>query len=338
MAKQITIKDIARKLGLSVSTISRALRNVPDINPRTKKLVLETAAELNYEPNFIAQSLITRETKMIGVIVPVISSDFFGKALTGMNEIASEQGYNLLFCQSNESADKEIVNIRQLISCRVDGLLISVSRETTDVTEFEKVLEKRVPLVFFDRAPARVAASKVIVDQYEGAFRAVEHLIEVGCTRIAHLAGPAGLSISDERMRGYRDALKKHQLHLDEQYIIRCDHFQDSAPGAIQHLLQLLPHLDGVFAVNDPLGISVTRQLKAAGVRIPSDVAVVGFNDDPVSAVCEPSLSTVMQPAYEVGKRAMEMLIHRIKDKSDLPETSVLNSRLIIRDSSRGRN
>lgn len=323
---------------LSVSTVSRALRNVPDINPSTKQLVLETAAALNYEPNYIAQSLITRETKMIGVIVPVISSDFFGKALTGMNEIASSLGYHLLFCQSNESCETEIVNIRQLISCRVDGLLVSVSRETTDVSEFEKVIQKRIPLVFFDRAPTHIEASKVIVNQYDGAFRAVEHLIEMGCRRIAHLAGPAGLSISDERMKGYEDALRKNGLSPEDRYIIRCDHFQDSAPGAIRQLLDLLPDLDGVFAVNDPLGISVIRQLKAAGIRIPGDVAVVGFNDDPVSEVSEPALSTVMQPAYKVGKQAMEMLIRRIKDKSELPETSLLNSHLIIRSSSRRQN
>ncbi|KAA2244720.1 LacI family transcriptional regulator [Chitinophaga agrisoli] len=331
--KQVTIKDLARKLRLSVSTVSRALRNLPDINEETRRKVLELAAGLNYEPNYIAQSLINKQTRTIGVIVPIIATHFFSHALSGMNEVANEHGYHLMFCQSNESAEQEAEGIRQLASCRIDGLLISVSKQTQDAAPFEKLQQKGIPFMFFDRDLRHVTASRVIVDQYKGAFKAVEHMIQQGCQNIVHMAGPKGLSVADERLRGYKDAVEKHGLPFSPKHIVHCGKFQLDAPEAIKKLMKLQP--DGIFCINDPSGVIAIQHLKTTGYCVPGDVKVVGFNGDPVAEVVEPALSTVVQPGYKVGREALKMLIRHIEEKSLETEELVLEGKLVIRKSSK---
>lgn len=333
----VTIKDIAKKLNISVSTVSRALRNTTDINAETKRAVLDLAKELNYEPNVMAQGLVKRKTKIIGVIVPVINSNYFSQALSGMTEVASEYDYHLMFCQSNENAAEEIKCIKKLMGCHVDGLLISVSKDTSDSTELEKVKQMEIPIVMFDRTLLDFPCNKVVVDEYDGAFRAVEHLIKKGCKRIAHVAGPVNTSVSVNRMNGYLDALSKYKLEQDSHLIYRCENFEENAIEAIKNILRQKPLPDGIFFINDLSAIAAIKYMKKKGIRIPGDIRIAGFNDDPVSDMIEPSLTTVMQPGYEVGKLAMRMVVDEIKIPRNDYQTITLRTQLIIRESSKGR-
>jgi DNA-binding LacI/PurR family transcriptional regulator len=332
--QQATIKDIARKLRISVSTVSRALRNLHDVNPDTKKAVQELAKQLNYEPNYIAQSLINRKTRIIGVIVPIIASPVFGRILTGMNDAARQHNYQLMICQSNENAELECSLIKQLASFKIDGLLISVSGQTKCDDSFEVLKKKGVPIVFFDRVLQSIDISKVIVDEFQSAFTAVEHLIKCGHKKIAHLAGPSHLSISKDRMNGYLSALTKHNIPIDKNLIITCQNFEEDAPKGIKKLFAHKPYPDGVFAINDASAVTVIKYLNGKKIRIPEEVAVIGFNNDPISEIIEPSLSTVYLPCYEMGQIAVDQLIKRINDFSLPPETIILHSKLLKRNSS----
>lgn len=332
---QITIKYLARKLNISVSTVSRALRNAADINPDTKRAVLALAKELNYEPNAMAQGLVKKKTKIIGVIVPAIHSNYFSEALSGMTEVANEYDYHLMFCQSNEDVDQETKCIKKLISCQVDGLLISVSKDTKDAEELERVKNRGIPVVMFDRILPDFLCNKVIVNEYEGAFRAVEHLIKKNCKRIAHLAGPVNASVSINRMNGYLDALGHYGLPVEKELIYRCNSFEEDALEAVKELICLDPLPDGIFFINDLSAITAIKYLRKNGVSVPETIKVAGFNDDPVSSMVEPSLTTVMQPGYEVGKLAMGMLVEEINEPTSEFKNIQLRTQLIVRDSSK---
>lgn len=333
--RQVTIKDLARELNISFATVSRALRNAPDINSETKKAVIDLANSLHYEANYIAQSLVKKQTRIIGVIVPSIQSNYFSQALSGMTDVANDSNYYLMICQSNETSSQELSSIKKLVSCHVDGLLISISKETTDKEEFDNILEKGIPIVMFDRILPDFHCSKVIVDEYEGAFKAVEHLIKKGCRRIAHLAGPKELSVSNNRKNGYLDALKKYNLPVDHSLIFHCRSFEDDALKNIKKLIKIEPRPDGIFFINDLSAITAIKYLQKQNIRIPEDIRAVGFNNDPVSEVVEPSLTTVMQPGYEVGKLSMGILIDQISKDKNEPETFKLRTKLIQRNSSR---
>jgi DNA-binding LacI/PurR family transcriptional regulator len=332
--QQATIKDIARKLHVSVSTVSRALRNLHDVNPDTKKAVQELAKQLNYEPNYIAQSLINRKTRIIGVIVPIIASPVFGRILTGMNDAARQHNYQLMICQSNENAELECSLIKQLASFKIDGLLISVSGQTKCDDSFEVLKKKGVPIVFFDRVLPCTDISKVVVDEFQSAFTAVEHLIKCGHKKIAHLAGPSNLSISKDRMNGYLSALTKHDIPIDKNLIITCQNFEEDAPKGIKKLFAHKPYPDGIFAINDASAVTVIKYLNKKKIRIPEEVAVIGFNNDPISEIVEPSLTTVYLPCYEMGQIAVAQLINRINNFSLPAETITLHSKLLKRNSS----
>lgn len=332
---QTTIKDIARKLHISVSTVSRALRNLPDVNPETKRAVQDLAKKLNYEPNYIAQSLINRKTRIIGVIVPIIGSPVFGRILTGMNDAAQRQNHQLMICQSNENAELESSLIKQLASFKIDGLLISVSAQTKEDESFEILQRKEVPMVQFDRVIPNMNVSKIVVDEFQSSFLAIEHLIKSGHRRIAHLAGPPHLSITKARLNGYLAALNKHNIPINNELIINCQSFEGDASGCIRELFSRKPYPDGIFAINDASAVIVIKFLKKKGIRIPEEVAVIGFNNDPFCEIVEPSLTTVMLPCYELGRLSVEMLIKRINDHSIANETITLKSKLIIRNSSR---
>ena len=332
---QITIKDLAKKLNISVSTVSRALRNAADVNPETKQAVIALAKELNYEPNLMAWGLAKRKTKIIGIIVPAIHSNYFSEALSGMTEVANEYDYHLMFCQSNEDANEEIKCIRKLAACHVDGLLISVSKDTHDASELEKVRETGIPVVMFDRTLSNFPCNKVVVDEYEGAYKAVQHLIRKGCKRIAHLAGPVNASVSINRMKGYLDALADYHLPVDEQLIVRCNAFEDDALAGIKKIMRIKTLPDGIFFINDLSAITAIRFMQKKGIRIPETIKVAGFNDDPVSSMVEPSLTTVMQPGYEVGKLSMRMLVDEINSPASGFQNIQLRTQLIIRNSSK---
>jgi DNA-binding LacI/PurR family transcriptional regulator len=328
-----TIKDIARDLGVSVSTVSRALRGMPDVNPQTLKLVLRHAEKVDYQPNMAALSLVKKQTHTIGVIVPNL--DYFcSTAIRGIDEAALEAGYTVMICQSNESYGREVVNTQRLMSSSMDGLIVSLSNETNNVDHFKRLLQKEIPIVFFDRTHVDLNASNVVLDNAFGGEQAVQHLIEQGCKKIVLLRSHATVSVSTLRENGYRAAHQKADLVVDESLIVHCDFNQDSAYRATQQLLtRTLP--DAIFTVSDRLALGAMLALKERGLRIPEDVAIVGFNDEPIMSLMTPKLSSVTQPAFEMGRRATRLFIEQIhaEGKPDV-ETIVLKPQLMIRESS----
>jgi LacI family transcriptional regulator len=337
---QVTIKDIARELGISPSTVSRALKDHPDISVETKKAVNELAEKLNYQPNVVALSLRQSKTNTIGVVIPEIVHFFFSTIISGIEDVAYRAGYNVIVTQSNESLTREISDLKALFNSRVDGMLISISRETTNFDHIEAMLSKGVPMVFFDRVYDNPATSKVIVDDLTGAKEATKHLIEQGYKRIAHLEGPPNLDISLQRLKGYEEALDEANMPIEKELIVACP-FGSIEEGrkATEQLLKLKNRPDAIFASNDPAAMGAMQAIKESGLKIPKDVAVVGFSNWFFSAMLEPPLSSVDQPGFEMGQEAAKLLIRQIekKNKDELDpvaETKILKTRLVVRESS----
>ncbi|MFN5169432.1 MAG: LacI family DNA-binding transcriptional regulator [Cyclobacteriaceae bacterium] len=337
---QVTIKDIARELGISPSTVSRALKDHPDISSETKKAVNALADKLNYQPNIVALSLRQKKTNTIGVIIPELVHFFFSTVISGIEDVAYEAGYSVIITQSNESFDREVTDLKALFNSRVDGMLLSISRETTNYDHIESIISKGVPIVFYDRMYNNPNTSKVIVDDYIGAKEAVNHLIDQGCKRIAHLQAAPNLLISEDRLRGYKDALREANLPYQDNYILQCPSGTlDEAEKATRKLLALSPAPDAIFANNDMLAMGAMKAIKEKGLKIPGDVALMGFSNWFFSQLMDPPLSSVDQPGYEMGQEAARLLIRHIemKDKDQgepQPETKVLKTRLIVRQSS----
>lgn len=335
---QITIKDIARELNISPSTVSRALKNHPDISTETKKAVVELAGKLDYQPNSIALSLRKSKTNTIGVIIPKIVHHFFSTVISGIEDVAYDEGYNLIITQSNESYHREIDSIVALTSSRVDGLFISVASEANDYEHLKTLAKRKIPLVFFDRAFDEVEASKVLIDDYGGAFKATEHLIDQGCKNIVHLEGPDNLLISQNRMKGYIDALKKYNLPVLEAYIIKSDN-QKIGYQVISDFIQKGNKIDGIFTANDDTAIGAIKAIRHAGLEIPKDVAVIGFGDDPFCEIVEPNLSSISQPGFEMGQTVAHLFFDQLTkaDKGEIytPETKILETQLVVRASSK---
>ncbi|UCH10428.1 MAG: LacI family DNA-binding transcriptional regulator [Fidelibacterota bacterium] len=331
-----TIKDIAEKLGISASTVSRALHDHPAISQETKRKVLALAEKLGYYPDSIAQSLQKRWTKVIGVLVPEIRHHFFSAAIAGIEEVAYEDGYTIIVSQSNESFEREVINTRSMISHRVAGLIVSIAQTTVDGQHLSHLLQRGIPLVLFDRILEELEVSKVIVDDYEGAFKAIEHLIRSGYRRIAHLAGPPHLHISRERLRGYIDALMKHDYPPDEALIVHGGLSEEDGAAGFRALWQLPQRPDAIFAVNDPVAVGAFQGIKATGLRIPDDIGLVGFSNNPITEIIDPPLTTVDQHGYTMGQVAAQLLLNEIKngDESARPVTKVVKTELIIRGSS----
>lgn len=330
-----TIKDLARELKLSPSTISRALRDHPDISPKTKKRVVSLADKLDYHPNSIAQSLQTKRTKTIGVIVPEIKQPFFASVINGIEELAYAAGYTIIVCQSNETADREVLVTRSLGSHRVAGLLVSLSRSTKNLDHFKLLQRRGVPIVFFDRVSNDIEASKVVVDDYKGAFDVVEHLIKSGYQRIAHLAGPKNLSISKFRLKGYMDALRQENLPFDDSMVVYGGLDDTDGIVGFQKLLHLQTLPDAIFAVNDPVATGAFVMIKEHGMKIPDDIALAGFSNTYMTSLLDPPLTTVEQPSYEIGKTAAQLLMEQINNNDEelLPKFIVLKTNLIVRGS-----
>ncbi|MEM1134834.1 MAG: LacI family DNA-binding transcriptional regulator [Bacteroidota bacterium] len=333
--RQVTIKDIAQQLAISPATVSRALKDHPDISKRTKEAVVELATSLNYQPNSIALSLRNKKTFTIGVIVPEIIHFFFSSAISGIEDVAYQAGYNVIICQSNESYEREVANINTLLSNRVDGILISVSKNTKDFKHLKKVTEMGVPLIFFDRVCNEINAHKVIVEDKKGAYEAVKHLIALGCKRIAHMAGPDTLSISKRRKEGYIKALTEHGIALDDSLIVLADNQEDGIK-AMKRLLAIPNKPDAIFTVNDNVAVGAIKVIKKTGYKIPEDIAVIGFSDDQkITSLVEPHLSSIAQPAFKMGQVATELFLRQIEmpEKDDFDEVT-LETTLVVRDSS----
>lgn len=332
---QTTIFDIARELNISKSTVSRALTGHPNVNENTKKLVLELAEKMDYQRNMLAISLITNKSNTIGIMVPEFKSSYFPKVVVAAQKEAALNGYNIIVSQSNESYETEVANSKVMLASQVDGLIISITKETLNYDHLKVFQRKGIPIVFFNRVCEEMIVPKVIVNDYEGAFKAVEHLILSGKKRIAHLSGPSSLSISKKRLNGYLDALKKYSIPVDDELIISYDLSINKVKIYIEHLLRLPHPPDAIFAINDPTAIEAIQIIKQQKLRIPEDIAIIGFSDDYASALIEPSLSTVSQPIEEIGKVATALLLDQInRDVKDWKAvTKVLDTQLIVRNS-----
>lgn len=330
---QVTIKDIAKELGISPSTVSKALKGHRDISSSTKQAVKKLADSWNYKPDQIALSLKGGLSKTIGVIVPEIAHYFFSTVIGGIEDMAYDSGYHVMFCQSSELYARELKAVETLLSCRVDGILVSVSKETENFDHLRKIKNNNIPLVFFDRGCEEIDTDRVIVDDETGAYEAVSHLISIGCKNIIHLSGPPNLSIGKNRKDGYLRALREHNMTVDEPNIIKCDSIE-AATIIVPELLKRDYKPDGFFAVNDVTAATTMNIIKNMGFRVPHDIAVVGYTSGLISDITNPTLTSVEQHGFLIGKEAVRLLIDRIEKKHDLPwQTKIIKTELVIKGS-----
>lgn len=331
----ITIKDIARELNVSVSTVSRAIRDTYDVNKETRDKVLEMAARLNYKPNFNATGLAKRSTHNIAVILPYITNYYFSTVITGIQEVAYDSGFNIVLHVTNDSPERELAIIENLSISSLDGLLVSISSDSDACSHFQEVMDNDIPVVFFDRVASEINTSKVLQDDYNGAFEAVEHLISSGYTKIAHIAGPKGLTFTANRLRGYLDALKKHNMPMKEEWIIHSGFSQECGEADAYQLLKCQERPDAIFAVNDRKAIGAMVSLKKENLIIGKEMGIIGFTNDPASTIISPTLSTIAEPAFEIGRKSCELLLKHIAKKHFHPEEITLPGSLIQRESTR---
>ncbi len=327
----ITIKDIAKALKISPSTVSRALKNHPDISQNTKNSVNAYAKENHYRPNALALSLRMSKNNTIGVIVPEIIHFFFSSVLSGIEQVADDEGFNVILCQSDERFDKEVRNTKALVGTRVSGVLASLAKHTTNYDHYRDIMDSDIPLVFFDRICPDLRTDRVVVDDYAGALAAVEYLIKTGCRRIAFYTSPVHLEISKNRKNGYMDALRKYNIPVDESLIMVCD-TRDAAIELTPKVLSWEQRPDAFFATNDHCATGILYACKQANLNVPNDISIMGFSDGELAKACDPMLSTVEQHGYEMGKHAAKLLIDKINGVSHGQYTNkIIKTNLIIR-------
>jgi len=336
----VTIKDIAKALGLSTSTVSRALRDSYEISSDTKKLVMDYAEKINYHPNPIALSLKERRTYTIGVLVCEVANSFFSQAINGIESVAHQQGYNVIIAQSHESFEKEVSNLQYLTSRSIDGLIVSVSFETHNFSHFKELHERGLPIVFFDRIVNEIETHKVIVDNFKGTYDATVHLLSRGYKRIAALAFGELLSISHERIAGYKAALADNGIEINDALIKHCKPGDDTThetEQAVYKLLEMNPRPDAILGLSDKLTTGTLRILMNRKIKIPDEIAVAGFSNSDLCDILNPSLTIVRQPAFQMGEVATRQLLQLIESKRPVTqfETRVLTPELMIRESSK---
>jgi DNA-binding LacI/PurR family transcriptional regulator len=336
MAHQVTIKDLARHLNISVATVSRAMRDMPEIKAETRDAVLKLAKEWDYQPNLLATNLVKSRTKTIGVIVPDLAYHFFASVVKGIEEEAIARGYSLLLTQTSELYERELTNVQNLSRGQVEGFIVSISQETTDFEHLKRLQRKGIPLVFFDRDADEIDVPKVMVDNVGAAYEATKHLIENGSKRIAFLAGPSNVTVSNLRQSGYEQAIRDSDLGLDETLVVHGNYNLQQAIDLTNELFELKNPPDGLVVVSDRLAVGAIVALRKKNIRIPEDVAIVSFNDEPICSIVTPTLSSVAQPTFEMGKMAITLLINQIENPESLdkPEVKVFKTELKIRESS----
>ncbi len=336
--KDITIYDIAKYLKISATTVSRGLKDHPSINKNTRKKISEAARELGYRSNTFASSLRSKKTHTLGVMVPRLNSYFVASVLAGMEDVANREGYNLIITHSLESSEKEVANAHIMYNKRVDGLLVSLAYDTENINHLQPFFNRGIPVVFFDRVYPHTDSTSIIIDNYQAAYNVTKHLLEQGCRHIMHLGGNVLRNVYAERLRGYKQALKDHKIPFSEKMVYISKLTESSGTEAAEHILKMKPkdRPDGVFSGNDTAAVYCMIGLKAAGIRIPEEIAFAGFNNDPMSKVIEPNLTTVNYSGYSVGEAAVVNLINHLKGVSNIKTTNtiILRSDLIIRDSS----
>jgi len=333
--RHITIKDVARQLNVSASTISRAFNDKYDIKKETRERILQVANEMGYHPNPIARKLIQQKTFNVGVVVPEFINSFFPEVIMGIQDVLIKENYQILIMQSNESYETELKNVKTLEENLVDGLIISLSMDTKNLDCYQNLLRKGYPMVFFNRTNDDLVASKVIFDDYKWSFFTTEHLINQGCKKIFHLSAYQHLNLAKKRINGYVAAMKKHGLTVDPEWIIETGLYVEEGERNMQSIIDDADIPDAIFCVNDMTALGAMRAIKRNGLRIPDDIAVAGFTETPFAELVDPPLTSVRQPAYEMGEIAANLLLKQIESEIPTPEKVILNGILNVRESSR---
>ncbi len=330
-----TIQDVARYLGVSTSTVFRALHNQAGINADTRRAVLDAATQLDYQPNLLAQSLSSSETHILGVVIPDIERPFFASVVSGIQQVATNAGYRVMICQSNETHQLEVNNIQALVANRVDGLLICHSRETQTFDHIKLPHRKGIPIVHFDRVCEEINTSKVIQDDFVGAQAVVKHLLEQGCRRIAILAGPPNLLISRRRIEGHQAALATYGIPVQTEWIFHGDFRSETALAALEHWLTLEESPDAIFSIYDGGAVGLLVALRQKGISVPNEIAVAGFGNETVTGVVTPGLTKFDQHPRQIGEAAAQLFLDELikSDHSDA-KTLVIEGELVIRASS----
>jgi len=331
--RHISLKDLANELKVSISTVSRALKNHPDISPELTLKIQKLAADWNYTPNPLAMGLLRQQTKMIGVIVPDIVTHFYASIISGIEEVAKQHGYYIVIASSNESLQKEIESVENLLKSSVEGFIVCLSQETNKYDHFEKLNSNEIPLVFFDRICESLDVPSVVVDGVEATKKITRHFYENGCKRIAYISGPEHLNISKNRKVGYLEGLKECGLKFDPQFLVTCNLSTKDATRATRQLLtnKILP--DAIFGLNDTIAFAAMKEIKNQGLKIPDDIALVGFTDEFHSTVVEPSLTSVTHPTFKMGQEAANLFFKCIRNGKGFSEKIELKADLIIRES-----
>jgi LacI family transcriptional regulator len=339
-SKEVTIYDIARKLNVSAATVSRGLQNHPNVSKKTKEKIFELATEIGYRSNHFARNLRNQKTNTIGVIVGKLNSHFQSCVISGIETVANTHGYNLIISQSSEQYGKEEASARTMFNNRVDGLLVSLAYDTKSLAHFDPFFKKNIPVIFFDRVIEHPHSTSILIDNAKAAYEATKHMIEQGCKKIIHVTAPLNQNVYTERLRGYKKALSDHYIKFNEEDVIVGDLSMEAGKSAAETILKMKTLPDGVFVANDNCAVGCMLALKQQGIKIPTDIAFVGFNNDPVSKVIEPNLTTIDYSGHEIGKVAAHHLINHLNEASTIHKTNtiILRSEFIIRESSLKKN
>lgn len=334
--EKTTIHDIARKLNITASTVSRALKDHPRISMETKKAVLKVAQKLNYQPNHIAAALRVGRSNIIGIIVPTADRSFFSSVVRGIEEIANQSRYHVMICQTYDNYEKEVATVEALLNARVDGIIASHGKETLNFDHFRKVKERGIPLILFDRSNDELEVSHVVIDDYLGGYKATEHLIQQGCRRIAHFTNARKISIYKERLRGYREALLNYGLPYSEDLVVESNLQLDDGRNSMEQLLKLKVIPDAVFSASAYGAMGALQVLKEKQISVPGQVALVAFSNEPFTSFTDPALSTVDQHSMRMGNAAAQIFLEEISSENEkfIPQKIVLKPELIVRASS----
>ncbi len=333
--KDVTIYDVAKELNISPSTVSRGLKDHPHIHKDTKKRIMAAAKEMGYQQNKFASSLRKRRTETIGVVVPKLNSYFMATVISGIEKVTNKHGYGLIISQSQESGKQETACVATLFDSSVDGVLISLAFDTKNLDHFDKLFKKDIPVVFFDRVADCNGCMSVIIDNYKAGYEATVHLIEQGCKKIIHLGGNLLRNVYSERFRGYRQALHDNDIEFNQKLVFISDLTAQAGRDIMKKVLKMNLLPDGVFAANDTSAVATILEMQEAGIRVPDEIAVVGFNNEPVSQVISPNLTTVDYPAREIGEIAATALMDKLNNTQSISySTIVLKHSLIVRQSS----
>lgn len=337
--EQVTLKQIAENLGISIATVSKALKDYPDVSERTKEIVKAEAERLQYQPNSFAVNLRTQESKTLGLIIPEVVHYFFSSIVQAIIAHATKKGYLVIILQSDDSPELEVKQIDLLIRKRVDGIMISLANETVDISHLKRVMDLQIPLIMFDKISKLIPCSKVIIDDRKAAYNATKHLIDKGCTKIAHLRGPLLPQNSIDRFLGYKKALEDHGLVYDPKMVLVCHKitYEEGREHA-QYILENQLDVDGIFAITDMVGIGALSYFNEKQVKIPDEIAIIGFSNWFISSAMTPTLSTVDQPGTKMGKKVIKQLFKEIKRKKEgkivQPVIDVMPTNVIARASS----